>query len=382
MKIVNSSRGDVLEMRGGGGVLMLFGLPFLATGLFVLGMGLGLIPVKNGPPVFIAVPFGALFALGGGLLMFGRRGCVMDRAKGTIEYWSGILVPMFRKTHRIADLARVTLSKEIRRSDKSSYTVYPVRLVGADLKLNIGEAQRYEKSRQLAEQLAEFLQLPLADSSLGEEIVRAPEELNVPLKERLVREGEAPLPEPPPGMQSRILRRGSAVRIEIPPMQGGIAAMIKKIISIFFGFFMLVIFGIIAATLYQAKKPDPMTFILPGAFLVFMIVAFAVFFRKVLPRLGSAPTRVTVTPDELRVEYKAGFTGIRTDVIPAGELEELLLMQQPGGELEKLPPMLSGLVSAPIIARSDRTTIQFAGHLPRAEKEFLVAVIKHALKSG
>ncbi len=381
MKIVPSGRQDVLEMRGGGGLLMLFGIPFLAAGLFVIASGLGLLPGKDHMPALIAVPFGGIFALAGSLIVFGRRGCTMDRSRGVIQYWSGLLAPMFRKTHRIEDIQQVTLTKEVRRSDRSSYTVYPVRLLGDGIKLEIGETQRYEKSRRLAEQLAEFLSLPLADSSSGEVVIREPEDLNTPLRERLVREGEEPLPEPPAHLESRILRRGNAVRIEIPPARGGIGSLLSKIIFIFSTFFTLVFLGIIGSTIYQWGKTNPHIFWIVGGVAVAFIIGDILILRKFLPLFGAAPTRITVTPEELRVEHKVGLAGLTTEVIPAGELEELILPKADPAKALEVPEMLAGLVAAPIIARSDRKTIQFAGRLSQEEKEFLVAVIKHTLAS-
>ena len=218
MKIVETGRPHTLEMRGGGGVLTFVGLPFLLVGLTVWAFTFRIIPVKDGPPLFFGLPFGAIFALVGAGLMFGRRDCIIDTRSETISLWWGLLVPLRRDEKALGNFTRVTITKEIRRTDKSTYTVFPVRLDGADDQVALGEMQDYAKTRELAEQVAKFLELPLSDTSSGAEVVRESGALDEPLRDRLRRTGELPeLPERPAAMKSRILKKDRAVMIELPP---------------------------------------------------------------------------------------------------------------------------------------------------------------------
>ena len=93
---------------------------------------------------------------------------------------------------------QVTITREIRRSDKSTYTVFPVRLTGDDAgEVKLCEPRTYSASRGLAEELARFLELPLADSSSGTEVVRGHDQLDESLQEHLRESGALPeLPEP------------------------------------------------------------------------------------------------------------------------------------------------------------------------------------------
>ncbi len=378
MKIVDSGLTDVLEMRGGGGVLIVVGLPFLGVGLFVLGMGLGLIPVTNGPPAFFAIPFGSIFALVGLALVFGRRGCRMDKKRRTIQCWSSLIVPLKRKLHRFEDFSAVTVTREVRRSDKSSYTVYPVRLVGeSNTKLDLREYQKYPESRALAEEVAKFLELPFADSSAGAEVVRAPDELDLSLKDRVRRSGASqPLPEPPPGLRTRILRKDKSVRLEIPAGDNPLGRLLPLLLIPVCLAGLIIMLAALNMFLKDRGAFGVLALVLP---LVFFVCFMLVLWRKGLPGLSNAPTRVTVTDRELRVEKRGFGSGTRVDTIPADELEELLVAPMPQTDLEKVPTLLAGLVQAPIIARSDTKTIQFGGHLSGDEKEFLVAVIRNAL---
>src|SRR5512137_2953520 len=88
-----------LEIRSGGGCLLIFGLPFLLAGLFVMQIPLGIIPMECSPgllPSVFVVLFGSVFAVVGAGLVFGRSGIILDRGRGRITQWYGLLVPMKR----------------------------------------------------------------------------------------------------------------------------------------------------------------------------------------------------------------------------------------------------------------------------------------------
>ena len=79
----------------------LFGLPFLLAGLFVMQIPLGLIPMEGSPgplPSVFVVLFGSVFAAVGAGLVFGRSGIIMDRGRGRVVQWWGLLVPMKRRS--------------------------------------------------------------------------------------------------------------------------------------------------------------------------------------------------------------------------------------------------------------------------------------------
>jgi hypothetical protein len=62
---------DLLVFQSGGGLLALFGLPFLLTGLFVIALTLGLVNIQGEvPPLYFGLPFGGIFAAVGTAVVF------------------------------------------------------------------------------------------------------------------------------------------------------------------------------------------------------------------------------------------------------------------------------------------------------------------------
>ena len=98
MKEIITSDPDVLKFQTGGGCLMLFGLPFLLTGLFVLSIPLNVLPLEGTPPPwYVAVPFGAVFFLVGFGLMFGRKVVTLDRRQKRLTTEQRAIVTLKRK---------------------------------------------------------------------------------------------------------------------------------------------------------------------------------------------------------------------------------------------------------------------------------------------
>src|SRR6185369_71907 len=86
-----------LEIREGGGCLTLFGLPFLATGIFMMLASLGVVTMRSeGEPVTQAalLGLGALFTFVGGVLAFGRATATIDVGQQVITKQWRILLPV------------------------------------------------------------------------------------------------------------------------------------------------------------------------------------------------------------------------------------------------------------------------------------------------
>ena len=120
-----------LELRSGGGCLSIFGLPFLLAGLFVMQIPLRLIPMEGSPgplPSVFVVLFGSVFAAVGAGLVFGRSGIVMDRGRGRVVQWWGLLVPM-KRTETMLDAIR-QVEMDYSSGDSDSAATWPVKLTG------------------------------------------------------------------------------------------------------------------------------------------------------------------------------------------------------------------------------------------------------------
>jgi hypothetical protein len=361
--------GDRLEIKTGGGCLMLFGLPFFAAGLFVMSLPFW----EHGgddAPAFFVIPFGLIFASVGGGIMFGRAGTVADNRTRTLTRWWGLLVPFKSTSVSFDDIEAVTILREVRRSKNSTYTVYPVRITGKGGTIDIETPRDYDSARKRSEDFAKFIDVRVEDSSSGERVVREAGTLDESLRDRLRREGRpAVRPVEPDGCRIATSAAGSEAVFEIPPRGFGIGEYIVvgfigvfEVVSLFIG--LAAVGGILSD---GEDAPLPMVVGMG----VFGLVWLGLPLLAILGIANSAKAvdRVIVSPRELRVERK-GIFGLKTLVIPADELEELHL----GRAENRVPTSFAG--SQTIVARSDRVSISLGAGLTPDELTWLHDVIK------
>ncbi|MCA9426603.1 MAG: hypothetical protein KC994_16090 [Candidatus Omnitrophica bacterium] len=213
---------NILKIKHGGGFcLTLFGLPFFAAGVFA--MVSPFIPGINWeggepPPLYFIIPFGSIFAVVGGAIMFGRAGVEIDARRNLVTTWWGFLVPFKYKSHSLTPDTVVSLIKVRKKSDDSSYWSYEVKLEGDFETIDVEENRDWFKSRQRAEQVAKLLYKPLVDRSQGGETITQPEDLDKPLNQKLQESGiELDLPAPPANYRTKVDMKGEGVQFKIPP---------------------------------------------------------------------------------------------------------------------------------------------------------------------
>ena len=128
-----------LEVREGGGCMTIFGMPFLAAGLFLMLGGAGLVPLETGQPPSMRLGFlffGLPFVLVGGALVFGRSWTTFSATDRTVVKQKGLLVPMQSRSYRVDEYDGVIL--EFIRGDSDTADQYPVSLkarAGSDMRL-------------------------------------------------------------------------------------------------------------------------------------------------------------------------------------------------------------------------------------------------------
>ena len=359
---------------------MLFGLPFLLAGRFVLCSPLlpeGTQPEdkKSGKPMPIgfAIPFGGVFALVGAALAFGRAGKVLDKRAGTVTTWWGMLVPFSRKQYPLSKYDTVMLRREVRRSKNSSYTVYPVRIEGAGAKtVKIEEPRDERKAREAGEEVAKFLGVKLVDRTMGTEVVREAEQLDESIRERVVRTGERPeVQEPPPGRKTRESVVGDTLRLDIPGRGMQPACYFAVIpglivpVFIYFTFFS----GILAdEKMPTGAKIGFMLFVGICFILLPLVVGVTIFIGNF-----DRGTTVEVSPRELTVRRRF-LVGTRVRTIGSDELEELVLIGLSTSRRSSLSSRMERGARR-VAARSDRTTAEFGQGLADAELEWLRAIV-------
>src|SRR5690349_7361984 len=86
-----------LEIREGGGCLALFGLPFFATGIFMILASFGVVTMRSDAEAVTqatAFGLGVVFTLVGGILTFGRSVTAIDLGQQVVTKQWRILLPI------------------------------------------------------------------------------------------------------------------------------------------------------------------------------------------------------------------------------------------------------------------------------------------------
>jgi len=396
---------DTLESRSGGGCVSLFGLLFLLPGVFIMQIPLGLVPLDTegaSLPWYFFVLFGLPFAAVGTVLVFGRYGFTIDRRRGMVRGWKGLLVPMKRTETLLGLYESVRISHKP--GDKNSPDTFPVELAGPGVKkpLLVGCPPDYTEARRMAEDLSRFLDKQLEDSSAAKRVVREAGRLDEPLRDRILRTGEdvGTLPPMPQAMQTKIEDRDDGVTLEIPVRPPAFFRMTSLVIS----FIMAAVVGFIAVPFIIRLPFEPLIrfgiiILVSALFMLGPILTGWRLFRM----LSGQRTVVTVTRSVLRVEGRAGGKTAAQE-IPVDELEDLVLpttrslieeteipghrrLPDPGDtgtprmpDGRPAPGFLLSLIklagSPGITARSDKMTLTFGEGLPENELVYLYGLIR------
>lgn len=400
---------DRLEVRGGGGCMALFGIPFFLAGVFMILVAFKIVPMENAADQqpwswpLIGLMGLAFMAVGGGLL-FGRTWTVIDRGRASISKQWGLLVPMKQEELSLTEYRAVVL--EFEKGDSDSVDRYPVivkaRSAGKDLTLYSGTD--YGAARAQATQLATFLSFPLEDATTTHTAVRAADQIDEPLQARLRRDDDQGAQVVRPlDMRSQVEETSGALRITIPGPGFGRAYLLQLIIPAG-----IMIFFIPSALGFftQSRTPGGVQ----GIFVGFAVLFFGIF--PLLSLAGSAiaarrrRTCVSVTPGELLVEERevwrtratripvADILDLDYDTVQAtmGAAQQIAAQRYiQAGHSSPLPPgseaatpgwlnTLGKLVKSKGITVKSRTGLTtFGAGLPDDEVRYLHALIRQAL---
>ena len=378
---------DVLEEKSGGGCLALFGLPFFLVGLAVMFSPF-VAKAGKAPPWFIAVGFGGVFAAVGLAFIGGRSGVRLDARRRTVRRWWSCLCVGGSKEIEVLDTFRVRMSREVRRSKNSTYTVYPVRLVGGEKDVDLETCGVPGKARATAEQVCKLLGLDMEDTTSGAAVIRERDTLDDSLRDRARRTGATiEVSDMPPGSGIRLQQEGGDLVIELP--RPGVRATHKLALG------GILVLSLILGLAFLSIARDPKTpsevrivmICILGAVLLLPITAGLAY---VLKKAKSHAT-IRVSKDRLCVE-SCGVFGSRVAEIPADELEELVLPESVEGEIErkldsgeipeqarKLVMLFAGFKAQPIRAVSDNATIEFGRDISYEERVWLHSLIMRVM---
>lgn len=217
-----------IRFRQTGELLVLRGSLYRRGWGIVLGLFAALLlisPAKweSGGDVSIAVklPFAAVFAAVGLWLWRSNGPITIDRAAGTLTHRAAAFSLAPAKTQDLRDFTAVRINRETRRVRKKNgyreYDVYCVRLQSKQDPLLLDEPRQYLPARRIAERIAAFVHVPLADAGSGPETVRDPDDINKPLQTKL-RESAVRTSWPPPLEDNRVVveRAGDETILILP----------------------------------------------------------------------------------------------------------------------------------------------------------------------
>ena len=300
---------DQLRIREGGGVLSLFGLPFLGAGLFLFCAALGLIPFSNASEIepwmygVMAVMGMAFTAVGGGLV-FGRRWTTLDRAQKTLVKSRGLLIPMMREESQLNQYAVVVIRFDSGDSDSSDR--FPVALHGdAVPDLVLLSPTDYGDARRAAVYVAEFLNWPMEDASSDTIRRISPDQLSQNLYEHLQQDKNRDSYVPRPfTMRSSVDRSNGELKVTIPAQPFTIWRAIPSLVGIGVAIWIL---SHIVPFLEETDTPTSaahialfvLGFFFVGVPLLHMLVS------AVRAKLGY--TRLTITRQELSLVERGLF---------------------------------------------------------------------------
>jgi hypothetical protein len=375
VKRTKTSNSNIIGWKRGGGFLVFFGSPFLISGLFIMSVPFSGIEVEGNMPEWGLIPFGSIFALVGSGLVFGRMGTILNRSERKLITWWGLLIPFSSKERKLYDFDKVTLTREVRQTDKSSYTAYPIRLSGRGKPATIGETRVYNDSRKVAEDIARFLQLAMEDSSAGATVRREAGSLDDSIRDQVRRTGERiVIPSMPAGMKTKILKKGADTLLEIPAPGFSHIHFLMLAVGLLFP---TIVFFVFLQPILNEGMPDEFEQFFVGFIVIFFILLPIITTLGLIASSALKKWRVMVSPTSVKIAESA--ISVRTHELSADEIEELEL----NPSIKGAPAFISakGLNGGGILLRSDSKSLCFGGHLPESELQYLHSLIRSIITS-
>jgi hypothetical protein len=168
MKIIETEDPDIIRLRQErngclvviGGLLFIWGLPVVATGLGLTNV------VEDNTWYFrlTVLVIGMALALAGLSLILLRAGWTVDRRRGELTRWWKVLIPVKTTVLSLAGVTRLAYRPEPPEDDDPGPTGwFNLDLVGdpAEAPTTLDTYAEYDEGLVLAEPLAAFLNLPL-----------------------------------------------------------------------------------------------------------------------------------------------------------------------------------------------------------------------------
>jgi hypothetical protein len=386
-----------LHIAEGGGCLALFGLPFLAAGVFMLLASVGIVPLQADDSVpswsfLVLGAMGVVFTLVGGHLALGRRWIIVDTRRARITQQWGLLVPLQATERRLDDYSHVRLCLEKGDADTSDH--FPVLLAAAhgQADMRLCSVTAYEDARQQAAYLATFLQWPLEDQTTVHHEVLTPDAVNLPWVERrraLLTTDAVPCPF---HLRSQLTRTATGLTIIIP----GPGFHPASLIGVVFLFMIVLLVAPMLFRFFRATDtPDVVGYAVFGALMLFFVVFPLVEVVHAIARARRSRTTLTVDMRGVSIEERGAWRSVST-TIPRHEIMDLdyhtahatwdsamasLPSQTPQSSslarwLMRLKPLAT---SQGVMFKTTRGLVTVAAGLPDEEVRYLYGLIAQTL---
>lgn len=395
-----------MEIREGGGCLSIFGLPFLGAGLFVLFAAAGLIPCFTEPDMNLwarlGLAFGGLvFAVAGGLFVFGRSRIVIDKAQGAILRNRSLLSVLIQsRSFPINTFQSVELGFDA--GDSDSPDTYPVVLKNADTAcdLRISSNANYAVSLEEARQLAIFLNLPLEDATTDHKAILAPGEVDKPLAQRLHESDEDVWAAQPVTMQSKVEMTSGRLQIRVPRRGFRVIMLLPLVVVLSVLYYVL---PDLMDFFQHSGTPEPVQWILTGIILlVFGLIPLMSAVRAALGKRGY--TEILIADGHIQITEQrawrqkaisieaADMTGLDYGTVKsrseqaAMEFRTRAMKSSADNTVRPMRPLPSWAAALASLARSKGITIKhrrglytFGAGLPDEEVKYLYSLIRRSL---
>jgi hypothetical protein len=273
--LVSHVDGGRLTIRAGGGAIALFGLPFLAAGLFVLLGALDVIPVRHTGTMTmpVAIVFGGVFALVGAGFVAGCSVTTLDIAQQAVTKQWRLLVPLRTATYQLGDYHTVTI--RFVRGDSEAADQYPIGLKpAAGLDLVLARPATYAQARVLAATVARHVDFEIEDDTTDHPQHLSASDAELSLAQR-TRAASETVPPAPAAMRSEVATQSGELRLSIPnpPLNPLVlvAMELPAVVAI------VLLFWLLPLSLLQ-HRPDPGQMI----FFTVLLIGFVI-----LPSIGT-----------------------------------------------------------------------------------------------
>lgn len=355
------------------------GLLLLIGGLLSLTIGvlLSLAPDVPPEPPLAMLSVALLTLLGGGGLALGRHGTIIDRERQQVVRWWGLLRPMRRREFSLDQVDRVVIDLAANPRGRSRARYLRLSLQGAEAQIHLIETKSEPRIRDLADQVAAYLQLEVHDRTVftelkrdaREPIVRKPPQEGQHAPPLSASSGVAPAIAPPANLSATIENTPQGVRITMP--RQGFSPPLLMILAVslipisFFAFAPSVMasrsmrdadpdFQRMAATQHRVFSVCTMSI---SAFLALLLSFVAI-------KSARTQVRVDASPQEVAVQY-----GLVRTVFDAGQIVEIRAEGKGG----------NWTTPCYVLIRSRTRLARFGGgNLTRPEGDYLAQIVQAA----